>query len=465
MQRHIKVQQYLETVCSQIRCKKIHADIWEEIENHIIDQKEAYKAQGIDEEVATIKALEQMGDPVIVGTELDRTHRPKPEWSIIALTALLLITGTVIRSFTSLQELNGIELFNKQLFFTLVGLGLMVLFYHMDFTVLGKHPKTVFLLLAVVIVFLIGLSKPALGRYRYASYLLLLFPTLFAGVVYSMRNRGYTGIIGCGILFAVSFIISMVIPSTSSCVLLTLSCLIVLTIAISKGWFGVKKLYALLLVYLPVIGVLAAIFASGILSERIALAINPSIDPHGKGYTGAIIRQLLSGAQFIGQGNVPEYFQGVSAPQILPGINSDLLITYIIHRFGWLVFFITAALLILFIVRTFMLCLKQKSVLAQLVSTAITLTFAIQTIFYISVNLGFQLFAPLSLPLISQSSSYLLINMSLVGILLSVFKTGYFIKDKEDSIKTAVNPFIKFEDGKLIIYVSDGQYRHRSRHD
>lgn len=108
-------------------------------------------------------------------------------------------------------------------------------------------------------------------------------------------------------------------------------------------------------------------------------------------------------------------------------------------------------MLTVFIVRAFVLCAKQKSVLALLVSTAITLTFTIQTIFYIAANLGFQLFAPLSLPLISQSSSYLLINMCLVGILLSVFRTGYFIKDKPNSEKAATNSFLKFEDGKLII--------------
>lgn len=451
MQHHIKVKQYLETICSQIRCKKIHVDIREEIENHIVDQKEAFKAQGFNDETATLKALEQMGDPVIIGTELDRTHRPKPEWSVITLTILLLAAGTVIRFFTSPQDFNGIELFNKQLFFTIVGIVLMALFYYMDFTILGKYPKTIFLLLAAVTIFLIIVSNPINGKYVYASYLLLLFPISFAGFVYNMRNRGYIGVVFCGIFFAVSFMISMIIPSVSSCILLVLSCLAVLTIAILKGWFSIKKLYALLLVYLPVIGSLTMIFASGILSKRITLALNPSIDPSGAGYIGTMTRRLLSGAQFIGQGNLPQNFQGLSAAQVLPGINSDFLLTYIIHRFGWLTFVIVLTLLTVFIVRAIILCLKQKSVLALLVSTAVTLTFIIQTILYIAANLGFQLFAPLSLPLVSQGSSYLLINMCLIGILLSVFRTGYFIKDKQTSIKASTNSFLKFEDGKLII--------------
>jgi len=209
--------------------------------------------------------------------------------------------------------------------------------------------------------------------------------------------------------------------------------------------------YALLLACLPVTGILAMIFANGILSKRITVALNPSIDPAGYGYIGAMTRELLSGARFIGQGNLPGHFQGASGGLVLPGINSDLLITYVIHRFGWLAFIIVAVLLTAFVIRAIMLCLKQKSVLAQLVSTAVTLTFVIQVILYLAVNLGFQLFAPLSLPFVSQGSSYLLVNMCLAGILLSVFKTGHFIRDKKTGKKAATSSFIKFEDGRLII--------------
>ncbi len=451
LQKHTKTKQYLDAICNQIRCKKIHGEIYEEIENHINDQKEAFKSQGIDDETATLKAIEQMGDPIMVGTELDRTHRPKPEWSIIGLTFLLLLTGIFIRIFTSPQDFNGLELFYRQLIFTIVGIGLMALCYYIDFTFIGKYPKTIFLLLVGLIIFLMAISRPINGRYIYASYLLLLFPTSFAGTVYSMRNKGYPGIILCGLFFAVSFAISIIIPSITSSLLLALCCLVVLTMAILKNWFRVKTLYALLLVYLPMAVSLFMIFSSGIVWKRITLAFSPFIDPMGAGYMATRTKQLLSGAKFIGQGTLPENFQQLSPVQILPGINNDFLLTYIIHRFGWFTFMIVVALLSVFIIRAFVLCTKQKSILGLFVSTAATLTIAIQTVFYVLTNLGFQLFAPLSLPFISQSSSYLLINMCLIGILLSVFRTGYFIKDKEGSKKSTTNSFVKFEDGKLII--------------
>ncbi len=431
MQRHAKIEQYLDLICNQIRCKKIHNEICEEIENHINDQKDAYKVQGIDEETATLKAIEQMGDPVIVGTELDRSHRPKPEWSIIVLTLLLLVTGIVIRSFTSPQDLNGLELFNKQLVFTVVGIGLMILCYYIDFTFIGKYPKIIFLLFTALIIILIAKSTPVNGRYIYASYLLLLFPTLFAGIVYNMRNKGYLGIIICGLFLTIPFVISRMVSSFAFSIIIVMSCFVILTIAVAKKWFRVKRLYALLLIYLPAIAIVVIILASNsYFLQRIINVLFPSIDPTGSSYIINVINQLLLGAKFIGQGILPSKFQGMSAAQCLPGVNNDFFLTYITHRFGWVVSFMVVILLTVFIIRAFILCTKQKSVLALLVSTAATLTIAIQTFFYIMSNLGFMLFAPLSLPLISQSSGFLLINMSLVGVLLSVFRTGYFIKDE-----------------------------------
>jgi len=455
LNRHIKVKEYLDIICSQIRYKKIHAEICEEIENHINDQIEAFKAQGDNDETATIKAIEQMGDPVVIGTELDRVHRPKPEWSIIVLTFLLLAAGNFLRFFTSPQESNGLELYYKQLIFTAIGFALMVLCYYVDFTLIGKYPKLIFLSLFIFTILIIVISNPVHGRFVYASYLLLLFPVAFAGIVYSMRNKGYWGIIFCGMCFGVSFIISLTVPSATSCILLALSCLLILTAAILKNWFAVKKFYALLLIYLPALTFLSILFSTKVYRKRLKIALFPSIDPTGAGYIENIIREILSGANFIGQGILPKSYNGISVSQLLPDINSDHLLTYTIHRFGWIAFIIITVLLSVLIIRSIILCFKQKSALAFLVSTAATTTIAMQSLFYIVANLGFQIFSPLSLPLISQSSSYLLINMCLIGILLSVFRTGYFIKDKNDnnrgSKKASANSFLRFEDGKLII--------------
>lgn len=71
---------YAEKVCEQIRWKKAHPAVAQEIEDHLTDQKNAYLAAGDSESIAEEKALLQMGDPVSVGAALDQTHKPAPQW-------------------------------------------------------------------------------------------------------------------------------------------------------------------------------------------------------------------------------------------------------------------------------------------------------------------------------------------------------------------------------------------------
>ena len=60
----MKIEEYLNKVTEQIRCKKAHESVEGELKNHILDQMEAYKLGGMDEEEALDKAIIEMGDPV-----------------------------------------------------------------------------------------------------------------------------------------------------------------------------------------------------------------------------------------------------------------------------------------------------------------------------------------------------------------------------------------------------------------
>lgn len=107
MQQYDKISEYLKNVCEQIRWEKAHNVISEEIENHIIDQQNAYIAEGFDEKTATEKAIKEMGDPVLVGSQLDRTHKPKTEWSIIVSTGIALFLGLAARAFVIYDSDSG----------------------------------------------------------------------------------------------------------------------------------------------------------------------------------------------------------------------------------------------------------------------------------------------------------------------------------------------------------------------
>ena len=88
---------YIKEVTDQIRCKKARPFIAEERSQHIEDQAEDYLAEGMSPADAEAAAVREMGDPIKVGTDLDRIHRPKPDWKLIIIIALLTLAGLVLQ--------------------------------------------------------------------------------------------------------------------------------------------------------------------------------------------------------------------------------------------------------------------------------------------------------------------------------------------------------------------------------
>ena len=73
----MKVHEYLKLVEAQIHCKSIWEDIRLELLGHIEEDTEYFRKKGLSQEEAVERAVEEMGDPVETGIELDKVHRTR----------------------------------------------------------------------------------------------------------------------------------------------------------------------------------------------------------------------------------------------------------------------------------------------------------------------------------------------------------------------------------------------------
>ena len=69
------MEKYLQAVLEQIRCKKVHPYIREELMGHIQDQIEDNRKSGMSEKEAEEAAVRDMGDPVEIGVRLRACER------------------------------------------------------------------------------------------------------------------------------------------------------------------------------------------------------------------------------------------------------------------------------------------------------------------------------------------------------------------------------------------------------
>ena len=437
-----KIDEYIDSICQQIRWKRAQPRISNEMRDHIEDGRDVYIKQGLDEQEATEKAIIDTGDAVELGTQFDRIHRPKPQWGMLIAIECLVAFGLLVSVFVFGNDVNE----HNRLSFAIIGILIMYATHFADFTLLGKRPLLTYwgIALAVIIgIFLLPINQMSLARTQSVT---LILPLAFAALIFWARNKGYRGLVSCGLGYGLLCFIALLL-SAAGFFHFVLIGVILLLAAIWRGWFGVRRLYGSLMVCVPfVLCIFIGLTAvQGWLSVRLMTVFNPNLDPLGFGFVGIQARQMLSGAELFGEGATDGVY-------LWPGImSSDLLLTALISLWGWIPFAAIMGVLAIFIAFGLTRCFRQRSGLGFLVSLAVMLTFSVQTVMYVIYNLGF-LFVQISLPLISFGNTAMVVNLALLGFMLSVFRSGHVaVEDNAVYGNKADDSMIKWESGKLII--------------
>lgn len=203
------IRDYLDTVAAQIRWKRARAVAVRELGTHLEDQRNEFQAEGHSPEEAERLAVEEMGDPVAVGTDLDRLHRPKSQWKMLCLLAAALGLWLVLR----LAERWGVSYWNEYVVsfggIVLLAAGLAAGIYLLDYTLLAKAALPLAVLLTAAAA-LGGRLQFQMGcTHDLGQYIILLLPVAMALAVYGLRSRGTGGLALCcllGLLPAVCYL-------------------------------------------------------------------------------------------------------------------------------------------------------------------------------------------------------------------------------------------------------------------
>ena len=344
---------YAEKVCEQIRWKKAHPAVAQEIEDHLTDQKNAYLAAGDSESIAEEKALLQMGDPVSVGAALDQTHKPAPQWGMIGLVLLLFVLGGIIQVLllkTIPAGNDALATRSAQVLFVFLPLSLatFVGMYFLDFSFFGKHPYVLPLGLLMVDlaahlfgVFYGGKRWLILGSFALSPLALsLLFPLAFCGLFYRLRSQGRKGYLISGVLAAVFCLFLSYCHTFSGVLTFVFSVGVLMLVASKKKWFDKQRNMFLLLFLLAVVCLIVLLMFYAPFRYQFAFRARtiflPNSDVAGDGYVPAQLRAAISHSVFLGKG---KDIVGISPILIeIPGmLRSDYLLTYLTYHYGWAV--------------------------------------------------------------------------------------------------------------------------------
>ena len=200
------MEEYIEKLISQIRCKKARSYVADEIRGHMEDQIADNEELGMSREEAEKNAVLDMGDPVAVGVSMDRIHKPQISVKLLVIIGIFSLLGLAIQYSifskidTASQEFGSYRA--SVIGYTgavIAGLVLMFAIYFVDYTVIAKYSKIIGLCIMIAGLkiwtdFTGGIVN---GQYRTISIgsihlsviaLMMLYVPIYGAILYKYRG-------------------------------------------------------------------------------------------------------------------------------------------------------------------------------------------------------------------------------------------------------------------------------------
>lgn len=148
----MKIKEFLENVCNEIKYKPITADISEELKLHIEEGKQYYIESGLSEKEAEEKAVFNMGDAEEIGKKLNKIHRPKLDLILLILVCILVGFG-ILMSYITLKRTENIARFGKHIGVLLIGILFGIFIYRFDYRKIKKYSLHIYIVTSIIIIF------------------------------------------------------------------------------------------------------------------------------------------------------------------------------------------------------------------------------------------------------------------------------------------------------------------------
>lgn len=438
-------ENFLDIICQQIKSKSIHKKIRKEYRDHLNDQAVAYMEKGISKKQALEIAIKEMGNPIEIGNNLNKVHKPLISYSTILIILMFIAVSSLIQYLFSysltaknIGPIKSIDFIK----YSLAGIILFIGIYFSDYTWLKKHPIPCYFTFITLMI----LTSIIVSEYT-TVYLFLLFIPVYGNIVYSLRNTKFTGIVTSIIAFFPAAIIYNYnslyyeYPFT----VISLSCLAILSCAILKGYFNCNKLIKISTIifnFIILLWVIVNIYSKG-------YALSEIEDVDGWNFSSYIVKESINNAEPFSETRI-----GLdSTPNLIDSVvidwNMDKTLLYVNSKYGYVPALLMTLLLLYLVFSLIKLHYRQKNGFGTLLSLGCVSAVSLQIIISILCNLGLFESRISSIPLISYGSGNFIVNMIFLGLILSIYRRSNIVDDNiyNDS------SYVYYENGKLVFNI------------
>lgn len=408
------MEEYLNNLLDQIRCKKAHAAIREELESHISDQIEDNMKAGMTREEAEKAAVCDMGDPVTTGISLDQIHRPKMARQMIVLMAVIMFAGVLI------HWMMGAPVACMQ---TISGFCLMLFICHLDYTRIAAIAKVIAAGIILVGIYALFFGVTFGGKIWVASLLwlrismfsfLMLYVPVYGAILYSYYGEGYKGLVKAALWAVPPLFIALMMSSLTLFLILSVCMISLLVLAVVKKWFQVKQKRVVIgaaILVLAITGILQ-IANAPYQMDRIRNFLAGDVESN---YVTKVLKNCFTGSILIGKG-VEEL------KTTLPDYNNSFILAYLTGTYGYIICTAVCAVLVLLIVAIFSIVFRQKNQLGMMMGFGSGMILFTNIAINLLENFGILPTSQTFLPFFSKGGSCMYVCYILMGVILSVYR-------------------------------------------
>ena len=150
--------------------------------------------------------------------------------------------------------------------------------------------------------------------------------------------------------------------------------------------------------------------------KRFFTFLHPFSDPEGVGYLNTRMYEIFNNSEIFGH-----WFSANDLLKV-PSMESEFVLNYILHTFGWLGIAVIITIIVSFIYRVLHISKYVRDSYGRLLIGGLISIFIIQFAANILMNVNLFPIVGIALPFISYGGSLGLINMISVGIIMSVYR-------------------------------------------
>ena len=423
----MRLNNFLNTVCDNIKYAPVRETIKTELKEHIIEEKQNYIDNGMNDLEAEQKAISNMGSPDQISQSFNKIYRKKLDWKLLLIFIILTAINILLFVSISMKQNNDISYIVRNISYIFIGLVLSFFIYFFNYISLKKFSigiGIIGLLISIINLYLYDTHNyEILNNLHINLNILSIFAYIiafssFINSINSIDNANKKNIIFTSILSVSSLVLLYLTNDTV--LLYTLLAIYIILTATKLLHSSSKKIKIITLSLLCII-LLYAIFTVTISQPHLLKRMyNNDIEI-------SMMRERLEKSKLIGEANIP---QDVNTDYYYLEFSNYSYI-YIIEHYGKIVGLGIIIMLLLLSIKLIFNYKQIKDKFGKFLILGLGSFIFIQMIFNLFTILGIVNLGMVNLPFITHNNSSIIVYMLTISLILSIYSRKDIIINSE----------------------------------